>query len=198
MATVILGSTKCPICKEIIHNGADIVTFSWFESNCQTLREFSDAGVHFSCLKSHPDLTKVEEIYLKQFGEDGVRPNGSKTVTLSTSLRISFDGKKAVIGYAPLFLTLEMPRTTGALWKTTNFWVLSSENRATFVGKGFDAEYHHVNSTVHFRFRLCPHSFTPNDANPKVIREILRNVSLVETRKVLSELKRALNAIEEA
>lgn len=56
MAILVRGSTRCPICGEIIEEGDPAVTFPPFVANERDrLYFFSDAAFHEHCLDDHPD-----------------------------------------------------------------------------------------------------------------------------------------------
>lgn len=191
---IILGTARCPVCQQIIWNAADVVAFSWFETNRHSLSMLSDAGVHFGCLQNYTDRNELETIFMNQLGEDGIRPNGRRTQTLASSLRVSFDPRQVVIAYGPLFVTLEMPRSTALAWADSAFW--EEPEQAFFLDKGLKAEYRNFPDYCELLFWLCPFGFTPNNADPSVVRPVYRRTSPAEGRKALKELQKALEFIK--
>jgi len=191
MAMVILGTTKCPICDQVFLDGSDVVAFSWFETDCDSLRVFSDAGVHFSCLKNHPNRSQLQTIFLQQMGDDGVYANGRHVLTISPSVKIAFDSRQVVIGYGPLFLMLEMPRKTASAWKASRFFEHWSDH--FFAEKGFEAIFKTKDASWECLFRFCPYAFTPSQAMPSLVRSAIRVTTIAEGKKTVEALHDALN-----
>ena len=195
MALVILGTTKCPVCNQVFLEGADVVAFSWFESGTAPLKTFSDAGIHFSCLNGHPNRSELQAVFLRQLGDDGVRPNGRHIQTVSPSARISLDTRQVVIAYGPLFITLEMPRATALSWRTSQFWE-SSRDRS-FADKGLEAAFKANGDLCECSFRLCPYGTTPRSASPSLVRPIIRQIPICEGERALGELSNVLSHIND-
>jgi len=60
MALIMIGSSICPICKEVLNDSYDITGFSAFVPNAKdALYLFNDAGVHISCINKHPYGSKA-------------------------------------------------------------------------------------------------------------------------------------------
>jgi hypothetical protein len=55
MAIIILGKTNCPLCQKPLLEGDETVAFPPLFANRRSgFRLFHDAGVHRSCIESHP------------------------------------------------------------------------------------------------------------------------------------------------
>jgi len=49
MATIFLGSSRCSICGEILHENEELVSWKAFLNKDHELWEYSDSGMHKSC-----------------------------------------------------------------------------------------------------------------------------------------------------
>ena len=195
MALIIPGAARCSICGAILQKGEQIVCFRWIQTDDPELLAFSDAGVHYRCLESHPKRGMLEGIYLAQLGSDGVRPNGSHTMTLSDNMRVRLSRQDVVLCYAPLLLTLELPRPTATAWSEAEMW--NDGGIGSFSGKGFGVAVEASADRATVIFRLMPYGYTPEEADPLRVRTIVREIPLPSLETLRVEFTRVLTAIRQ-
>lgn len=69
MALVILGSSRCPLCRKTIDEGQELVSTTHFiESPGHPLWKYSDAAMHYGCFQTWEQRTLFVVEYNRLFG----------------------------------------------------------------------------------------------------------------------------------
>lgn len=72
MSILITGSTRCPLCGEVIATSEEALqfpAFAWAEND--PLWQFSDASVHTTCFASDPRRVRVESVVAELMAKTG-------------------------------------------------------------------------------------------------------------------------------
>ncbi len=80
MALIVRGKTTCGICKKVLQEYEDVVSFPAFLPSAHDLSSFSDAAFHAVCLKGHPRGGDVERLYARYREIWDSRPTDLKTL----------------------------------------------------------------------------------------------------------------------
>ena len=184
---IIVGQSLCPVCQKPLYNDGRLVSFTWFESSNPEVARYSDAGVHFECVTSSRFQPNLSHIYLDQLGEDGEKPNGSKTLTVSNNVRVKTRLNGVIVRHGPLLATLEMPQATAVDFVVSDFW--SPNGTRSFSGKGFDSHFVSDGSISTFKFRCFPYGLDINMCAPEQLQIVERIIPERSVDIFLTELK---------
>ena len=192
MALIIEGKAKCPICASPLLVDGRLVAFSWFEPENPNLITFSDAGVHFECIANSQHCSALSRIYLDQLGNDGTKPNGTTTITVSDNIRVRIGLTGVVVRDGNLFMTLEIPEETAKLFLQSSFW--STDGPDHFSGKGFDAHRESDGSMAKLTFRCFPYGKELDEClQRRQVQLIERQLPIEDLHSKLSELRHGLH-----
>lgn len=78
MALVLLGRTKCCLCKEVLKK--DVGGFPAFLPYGHRYGWCSDAAFHKSCFDAHPDAEAINKLWLEYEAIIDARPRGLKDI----------------------------------------------------------------------------------------------------------------------
>jgi hypothetical protein len=80
MALFIPGKTICPICKQTIMDGMEIIAFPAFLPKGHALSKYSDAVFHRGCFEKAPHRDEVQSIYKRYCDIWESRPRNLKSL----------------------------------------------------------------------------------------------------------------------